>query len=624
MSTARGPRPVASATSPRRAARSTRCRRSASPSSPGEFVGLHRRVRLGQDDARHRAAAAAAAAGPRSAAARSPSTAPTSRTCRRTSCAPLRWRDISTVFQSSMNSLNPVVRVEGAVPRRHRAALDAARRGRDTGASASCFDMVIIDPKFMTAFPHELSGGMRSGSTSRWPSRSSRSSSCSTSRPPGWTSSCSTRSSRTCARLQAEQGFAVLFISHDIGTVLDLSDRILVMYAGRIVEDQSARGARCASRCTPTRKGLLGSYGDPRAGDRADHLRPGSAAGPQPRHRRLQLRAALPRADRALRREGPGRSCRSAAGARPATSPCSSARTGGAVRFGEAKRGFEGPQFVKTADESRSALADEVVLSVRGRHEGVRAPPRPHRAPGPRPSATSASSCAAARSTALVGQSGSGKSTLARMITGVETPDERPDRLPRTRRRPAGLGLPGPGPARLPQRRADGLPGPVRSLNPAKRLGYVAVAPARELPGPQGRGAARAGQGAARDGGADAGRPVHQPLRLRAVRRPAPAGGHRPALAVEPEHHRRRRAHLQPRRVDPRRDPRAAQRPRPATATSASSTSPTTCSAPGCSPTRSSCSTRARSSSRARRCEVIRDPKDDYTRTLLDAIPNPF
>ena len=39
----------------------------------------------------------------------------------------LRWRDLSTVFQSSMNSLNPVVRVEAPVPRRHRAALVAAR-----------------------------------------------------------------------------------------------------------------------------------------------------------------------------------------------------------------------------------------------------------------------------------------------------------------------------------------------------------------------------------------------------------------------------------------------------------------------------------------------------------------
>ena len=41
-------------------------------------------------------------------------------------------------------------------------------------------------------------------------------------------------------KLQTELGFAVLFISHDIGTVLDLSDRILVMYAGKIVEEQQA------------------------------------------------------------------------------------------------------------------------------------------------------------------------------------------------------------------------------------------------------------------------------------------------------------------------------------------------------------------------------------------------
>ncbi len=71
-----------------------------------------------------------------------------------------RWTDIATVFQSSMNSLNPVVRVEGQfrdvieyhTELRGDAVLDRIKK---------LFDMVFIDHKFITAYPHELSGGMK-------------------------------------------------------------------------------------------------------------------------------------------------------------------------------------------------------------------------------------------------------------------------------------------------------------------------------------------------------------------------------------------------------------------------------------------------------------------------------
>ena len=102
--------------------------------------------------------------------------------------------------------------------------------------------------------------------------------------------------------------------------------------------------------------------------------------------------------------------------------------------------------------------------------------------------------------TALVGQSGSGKSTIARMITGVEKPTS--GRIvfhgPDGDRQVSGFR----GRA-LRQYRSDVqmvFQDPYSSINPAKRLGYVLSRPLRELPGAQGRGAARAGQGAARDG----------------------------------------------------------------------------------------------------------------------------
>jgi len=68
----------------------------------------------------------------------------------------------------------------------------------------------------------------------------------------------------TIARLQAERGFTALLISHDLGTVLEATQRTLVMYAGRIVEDSPSDALRTGSH-HPYTEALLACYADPRA-----------------------------------------------------------------------------------------------------------------------------------------------------------------------------------------------------------------------------------------------------------------------------------------------------------------------------------------------------------------------
>lgn len=71
-----------------------------------------------------------------------------------------RWREVSTVFQSSMNSLNPVARIAKTfrdVMKAHTELDDTAIDAR----SVELMQMVQIDPSFLQNYPHELSGGMK-------------------------------------------------------------------------------------------------------------------------------------------------------------------------------------------------------------------------------------------------------------------------------------------------------------------------------------------------------------------------------------------------------------------------------------------------------------------------------
>ena len=298
-------------------------------------------------------------------------------------------------------------------------------------------------------------------------------------------------------RLQAEQGFAVLFISHDIGTVLDLSDRMLVMYAGEIVEEQPAErllrdpmhpytqgSARLVRR--PARRDRRGSPTS-RAGRRTSAT--GRRAAPSRRAARSGSTVCTEQSTRRSSRWTADEvACHVAALQR------SEWTRGEAAEVGEPiTAAFAGPQFVKTARRVEEALANEVLLSVEDVTKTFVSAAGLQRQRGPRPSTTSSFVLRRGEVTALVGQSGSGKSTLARMITGVERPDPGPHPLPRSRTAttwsPAAR-------AALREYRSDVqmvFQDPYSALNPAKTLGYILAGRWSTTRGSSG---ARCGEGA--------------------------------------------------------------------------------------------------------------------------------
>jgi oligopeptide/dipeptide ABC transporter ATP-binding protein len=178
----------------------------------------------------------------------------------------LRWREIATVFQSSMNALNPVLRIAAQfhdTMDAHRWS-NAADGDREARIREVLTDVELDADRVMGSYPHELSGGMRQRVVLAL-ALLLRPRFVLLDEPTTGLDVLVQRSIvNLLRRIQRDQGFTVLFISHDLGTVLEVADRVMVMYAGEIVE--SRQSAELAARpLHPYTHGLLGSFDDPRA-----------------------------------------------------------------------------------------------------------------------------------------------------------------------------------------------------------------------------------------------------------------------------------------------------------------------------------------------------------------------
>ncbi|SEF18964.1 ABC transporter ATP-binding protein [Jiangella alba] len=363
----------------------------------------------------------------------------------------VRGAEIGVIFQDPMSSLNPVHTVSRQIAEAIRAHADVSRGAAHARAVELLGEVGIPDPRTRADdYPHQFSGGMRQRVMIAMALACSPRVLVADEPTTALDVTVQAQIVDLVDRIRRDRGMAVIWISHDLGVVAQLADRVTVMYAGRVVEQ-----APCAdlfdAAVHPYTAGLLRAMPrlDAPAGSQLEVI-PGGLPDPEtqpegcvfaPRcdHAHEPCAAARPTLLPLAAGGGHAVSCHrsgelSAGGGELAAvvgGPLP-ARVGPTLRAGTdnvrargAAAGAAGPGPTAGAPDAASAAApaspivvalDELRVHYRGRSSWRRAAAPVRAVDGV------TLDLERGRTLGLVGESGSGKSTLARALLGLERP----------------------------------------------------------------------------------------------------------------------------------------------------------------------------------------------------------
>jgi peptide/nickel transport system ATP-binding protein len=186
-----------------------------------------------------------------------------------------RWDKVSMVFQSSMNSLNPVISVRAQLEdvfTTHRPGMSRAQRRSRAG---HLLELVGVDIRRIRSFAHELSGGMRQRVMIAMALALEPQLIIMDEPTTALDVVVQREILGEIQRLRHELGFAVVFITHDLPMLLEISDRIAIMRDGEILETGTPEDVFFAAQHPYTRQ-LLGSFPS-LTGAKGDFIRTGAA-----------------------------------------------------------------------------------------------------------------------------------------------------------------------------------------------------------------------------------------------------------------------------------------------------------------------------------------------------------
>jgi oligopeptide/dipeptide ABC transporter ATP-binding protein len=147
-----------------------------------------------------------------------------------------RWREISIVFQGAMNALNPVHRLRDQIMEPLRERLNLSERAARTRAG-ELLELVGIPKKRGSAYPHELSGGMRQRAMIAMALACDPAIVIGDEPTTALDVMIQAQILELLERLRRELGLSLVLITHDLSVIAETCDRILVMYAGKIAEE---------------------------------------------------------------------------------------------------------------------------------------------------------------------------------------------------------------------------------------------------------------------------------------------------------------------------------------------------------------------------------------------------
>jgi peptide/nickel transport system ATP-binding protein len=190
----------------------------------------------------------------------------------------VRWTEASIVFQGAMHALNPVRRVGDQIGEALEVHGVATGREAETRVG-SLLERVGIPARRARDYPHELSGGQRQRVMIAMALACEPAIVVADEPTTALDVMVQAQVLALLRALQRDLGLAMVFITHDLSVLVEVCDRIAVMYAGRIVEEGPAMSVFETPR-HPYTAALAAAF--PRIGDPRFRRRPSGLGGDPP------------------------------------------------------------------------------------------------------------------------------------------------------------------------------------------------------------------------------------------------------------------------------------------------------------------------------------------------------
>ena len=148
----------------------------------------------------------------------------------------VRWNDISIVFQGAMNAWNPVIKIGEQIREAIREHYPSNSKKENTEKISELFKIVGLEDSIMDRYPHELSGGMKQRAVIALALSCDPKIVIADEPTTALDVVIQDQILKEIKKVQELLGLSLIYISHDIAVIAEMTDNMAFMYAGSIVE----------------------------------------------------------------------------------------------------------------------------------------------------------------------------------------------------------------------------------------------------------------------------------------------------------------------------------------------------------------------------------------------------